>query len=452
MSVGLANRLPGEVFKNPDGDEIIFQEITFYPKSGKANNHYYPGSSSIDKELLPLSIMQSDIAWTNAYSKCRMAFGLSHFKDSSNNSRYYGRWFNHINLDRTKNYFPNNSIPGSYRYAKSTSTKEYAGYMPSQVLTCLSNNTPDTIYDQIKAKFGRNSDEARATRVFMKSNSFPVKIPKGSIHFEGFKTYFCEMLHPMAVVMEKPIVGLTDSSNIFYGVKHGYSKCTINFNPSTIGGLSDSQLVNSDGEMVKLSSKAGQGAHASAVNLLDIVREIECTDHGRKMISDHPEIIEILEIIKNHGHVGAPLKLAIKYGLLTQDEEDQVRKLKEFSNKDKIIGSGLLSSRLETLYKDKVTKKPDQVVPLEHMLAAIAKKVTDYINYNTNFSKVAVDILNHTSFIQIYTNAKETDDSIIINEFKAVCVDNSVTGVYLTSQKSYMSTMGSGNICFKIKR
>jgi hypothetical protein len=52
--VGLANRKPGEKFKNPAGDIITFQGLEFYPPSGK-----FPPDDSMADTITDLSGLQA---------------------------------------------------------------------------------------------------------------------------------------------------------------------------------------------------------------------------------------------------------------------------------------------------------------------------------------------------------------------------------------------------------
>jgi hypothetical protein len=50
----------------------------------------------------------------------------------------------------------------------------------------------------------------------------------------------------------------------------------------------------------------------------------------------------------------------------------------------------------------------------------------------------------------MYTNTRVKGDNIILESFTAVYPSNTVTGVLMRADKSYMSTQGKGNLVFKI--
>lgn len=457
--VGLANRKPGDLFKNPEGDVIAFQNLEFYPESGSYRD-LNDANEAIAKVSKSLGIAPEQIMWTNQPPAHRQmadegggyaGFGIATFIDQATNNPYYlGRWFKNINPNRALNDFAHNKIPGGFKYASKVGAKENTGYKPSEVLTQFQNNTPETIMEQIVAKFGEKSDEVVATATFMKATKFPVTFPKGSINFTAFRDYFCEMLQPVALVMNKQIKGNAgEAATIFFGPGSSYSDATISFNQGVTGGLYDSLLVSPEGKQIKLSSKGKSGANASVVNLLRSIQELQVAPKGKQLLEKHKDVVEILNTIDKGGHTNAPLNLAIKYKILTPEETNEILMLKTKGPKDKIqFGSKFRT--LNHVYYSRTPKDWTKVIPLEHMLSAVAYRVADYINENTNFGQAASEILNHSALVQMYTEATESADTISITGFRAIYPSETVTGVLLDASKAYMSTQGKGNFTFKI--
>jgi hypothetical protein len=251
--------------------------------------------------------------------------------------------------------------------------------------------------------------------------------------------------------MGKKISGnAAEAAGIFFGAGSDYSDCTISFNNNTIGGLYDSLLVNPEGKQIKLSSKGKDGANASVTNLIKSVKELEKVPAGRKLKAAFAEEIDLLETILQLGHFGAPLAIAEKYKLLNSKEADQVMKLKSFGPNDKIIGSGILSKRLESMYQARKARDMSRIIPIEHMISAIAYRVADHVNKHTRFGEAASSILNNSALVQMYTDTSDSADSITITRFTAVYPSQTVTGVLLDASKAYMSTQGKGNFTFEI--
>jgi hypothetical protein len=446
-SVGLANRKPGDLWQNDQGDGIVFQSLTFYPESG-AFNSAQEMESALLTTMAELKIPQEvSLLWTNQ-SRGALAFAVAHFKDASTKKDYYiGRYFRSISPNRTENNFPND-LPGGFKLQTKTAKKERAGYKPTDVLTKLVDLTPNEIVEQIQVKFGINSDEARAIQMFVDGNPKD-PIPLGNMNYEAFTNYFAEMLQPMALVLGKPVKGNAQEAESKFLGNQGFSSCTISFGGSKIGGLTDSTLTAPDGRSLGISTKAKAGAKASAKNLDDKVKEMANNEDGRRLLETYKEEVAILSMIVDGGYVDGPLNLAVNYRIITPEEKSQVRSLRKLGPQE-IIGQGLLSKKLEKMYMARKAADPSTVIPFYHMLAAIAYPVADYINENTNFGKAASTILNFGAFMQAYTNATRQGDSIVLNEFTYDYPSTAVTNVLLSAHKTYYSTGNKGNFTFKI--
>lgn len=448
--VGLARRRPGEKFKNSQNDVVIFQGLYFFPERGNYKNPEQL-ADGLQSAYTQFGITPANVHWTNRATNDMLAFAIAHFTDEGNRDYYLGRYFRKISPNRIENNFPHDAIPGGFHYQSRTGLKEKSGYKPSEILTDFTDQSPSSIYQQIVNKFGTDSDEARATQAFMATKSFPLVIKKGKINFTAFRDYFCEMWQPMALVMGKPVTGNSqEAAEIFFGKGSGYSDCVINFNSNTTGGLYDSMLVNSEGKIIKLSSKGKDGASASAANLYYSMKELEKTPKGTKLLTQFDEEISILDIIRRVDARNGPLDLAIKFKIINPEEKSQILNLKGLGGQDKILGKKLLSPKLEKFYQSRTASDPNKLIPLDHMIAAVAYKVADYVNKNTKFSDAAAAILNHSAVVQMYTTAKEQGDNIIIQGFNAVYPSQTFTGVILDAQKVYYSTGNNGKYTFTI--
>jgi hypothetical protein len=446
-SVGLANRKPGDLWQNDQGDQVVFQSLTFYPDAGS-----YETLEELQQALelagKERGITVDNMVWSNQ-SRGAGAFAIAHFKDANNESRdyYVNRWFRSISPNRTENNFPND-LPGGFRLQTKSAKKERSGYKPSDVLTKFDDLTPNDILSQIQAKFGADSDESRATQIFMAADSFPVTMPLGSMNFEAFTNYFCEMLQPIALVMGKPTQGNAAQAEDKFLTQGGYTTCTIKFDTSKTGGLVDSKLVNPAGQSMGLSSKAKSGAKASARNLKEKVDEMRGTEDGSKLIDRYKTEVAILDMIVDGGYDHGPLNLALSFGMIAPEERQQVLSLRKMGLKDFRLDK--MSKSLQKYWKARSAADPESIGPFYHMLAAIAYPVADYINKNTNFSRAASDILNYGAFMQAYTFASKKGENIVLKEFQVKYPSTAVTDVLLSAHKTYYSTNNKGNFTFQI--
>ena len=437
-STGLAGRKPGDMWQNSQGQTLAFNNIVFYPEGGGV---YDTAELEQFKQQFP------GAHWVNNMP-AKGGVGIATFNDEQGNAVLVGRYFQSIKPNKTDNKWKNGEIVPGFEFQSKASKKESSGYKPSDILTDLKSQTPTSLANQVIAAFGPNSDEARAITTFMQSNETPIRVPKGNMELTAFRDYMGEILQPIALVMGKKVKGNADEAAMSFFGTNNYSDCVISFNEGVSGGLYDSLLVNSKGKQIKLSSKGESGAMASVVNFLRCIEELEATPQGRKLRAKHQEVVDIIDAIDQGGHFGGPLELASHYGIIDNDDVHFVPLLKNVGPQDPI--DWRKHKKLEKLYNDRVANDPATMVPAEHMIAAIAYKVADHVNDNTNFSAAASEILNTSAFVQMYTYVKESGKNFEIT-FGAHWPSTAVTGVKLSAGKTYMSTAkGGGNMVFKI--
>lgn len=445
-SVGLANRRRGDRFANDQGTVIFFNDLSFFPESG-AYSSEQEMVDTIDRFAQQINVPPSSIAWINQ-PRGAQSFAIAHFVDESNKDYYIGKYFKSISPNRSENNFPNN-LPGGFKLQTKAAKKEASGYKPTEILTKLDDLTPADIYQQVVLKFGENSDEANAMAIFMQAGSMPAIIPRGNMDADAFSNYFCELLQPMALVMGKPVKGnAADAEKIFLS-KGGFDSCTISFGAGQNTGLSDSALTNPAGQSIIVSSKAKGGAWAAASNLKEKVDEARTTDAGKKLIENNKKTIATLDMIVDGGYIDGPLNVAMAAGMITPEEKEQVKSLRKLGPQE-IVGKDFLSPKLEEWYEERKSTDPRRQVPFYHMLAAVAHKVADWVNENTDFSETAAAILNQSALVQMYTNTAVKGNEIVLKEFRTVYPSQAVTGVMLRAGKTYYSTANKGNFTFEI--
>ena len=458
-SVGLANRKPGTVFANPEGDQLIFQGLNFYPEGGGNYKDLTDTAEAVEQLARANGFDPNIIEWTNQPPKSRQlagegggyaGFGIATFIDPATNlTHYLGRWFKNINPIRIENNFPN-LLPGGYKLQTKVAQKEAAGYKPTDVLgSNLNNLTPEDILQGIQAKFGADSDEARATEIFMTSTSYPIRMPLGNMNFTAFTNYFCEMLQPMALVLGHPTTGEAQKAEKDWLNQGGYASCRITFGGSKIGGLTDSTLVNPAGQVMGLSSKAEGGAKASAKNLMDKVNEMKSDPNGQKLLKKYAKEISLIEVVTAGSTPGA-LGTAVLAKLITPEERDQIMAIRNLPPGSDIVGQKLLSKNLEKKYAGRKARDPAAVIPFYHIRAVVANEVADWVNDNTDFGKAAAEILNWGAFIQVETYADQKGDEIVLKPFNVIYPSVAVTNVELSADKTFYSTGSKGNFTFKI--
>jgi hypothetical protein len=455
-SVGLANRKPGTEFANPQGDRLVFQGVKFYPEGGGAYETPEEFQQALQQLSQQLGTTPGLIQWVDrkgesaaAPARQKGGFGLAQFDNDAGQRFYLGRHFQKISPIPTENEFAN-KLPGGYRLQTDVAKKEAAGYKPTDVLgSNLNNLSPADVLAGIQAKFGVDSDESNATEVFMKSTSYPMRLPLGNMNFSAFTNYFCEMLQPMALVMGKTTTGEAKKAEKDWLSQGGYTTCKISFGGSKIGGLTDSTLINSAGQAMGLSSKAEKGAKASAKNLTDKIEEMRADPNGQKILNKYSKDIKLIQMVTS-GSTPGVLDTAVLAKIITPEEAEQVMSIRKLPPGSEIIGQKLLSKNLEKKYAGRQARDPSAVIPFYHIRAVLANEVASWVNNNSNFGQVASQILNWGAFIQMETYATQSGNEIVLKPFEVIYPSAAVTNVELSAGKTFYSTGSKGNFTFII--
>jgi hypothetical protein len=442
-STGLAGRKPGDVFRNPDGEQIVFTNIQFFPEGG----------GKFTKEELDQTIDEVTdgikVQWMNSQSGRSGGFAIASFT-SNQGEVYFGRFLESVKPNKTDNFVPNKI--GDFSFASKAAAKTQAGLTPQDLLTDKFDLTAEDIIEQLAVSLGKDHPLFAVAQRIANGEKLPLHFNAPSdVSFSAFRDYFCEILQPIALQTGQYTGNAGEAAEIFLGGT--FSNAVISFDDSKNAGLSDSILTNPDGKIVKVSSKGGAGAKASVSNLLDSIEEMKQTQAGKKLIRKYQETIDMVNEMKKEGQAGAPLMLGVMFGVINEKEANQITDLKSQGPIDlDDIDSIPITSRLKKMAINRSTKTPESTNLYYHLLAEVAHKAADKVNSDTNFSKVAADILNNGALVQVYTKAKEGKDTWILQEFNTVYPGESIKGVYLSAGKTYYSTGIKGNFTFKIDK
>lgn len=453
-ATGLAGRTPGDIFIDGNDNEVIFRELKFYPTVGRFNTKEEMSAAVADigEQFQRAGI---DIVETNA-DRGMLAFGVVSFTDADNNVRAYIRYFQRIAANFRSNFWDNNSIP-ELRLGKKSSEKLRVGYSPSEVLTQLDNLTPDSIIQQIAAKFGDQSILTQIAIRVSQGGTSNIEVPAEGIHFEAFRDLFCEMLHPIALKSGFFVGPVKESATVaeekFLG-PGGFQTAAINFSASKTEGLSDSILVGQNGVSLKVSSKNKVGsAKASVTNLAVEARKMR-EGPSATLMNRYKDAIETIEFIEKADGILGPLQLAKKFNIIDEDEFNTVMSLRVVDsfediavNLDQYPG---MTDNLKTIWRRRRAKNMQDSVPFFHMVSGVAHTVAEHINNKTEFSRAASAILNNGALVQIYTNAKNMGGKIILFPFQTQYPSETITGVVMDAGTRYKSTAINGKFGFQI--
>jgi len=439
-STGLANRKPGDIFKNSQGQQITFSDINFYPEEGGKYDEVQL------KDLI--TKLGPNIKWQNKQPKTG-GIAIATF-DTPEGQVQYGFYKQQISANKVENKI-DNEVDG-YKFAGKSAEKIRSGLTPQDLLSQRDNLTSEQIISQLENKLGIDNPLVEVAKQVAAGAEFPLKFPAPEgVSFTGFRDYFCEILQPMALQNGQFKGNAGKAAKTFLG--GSFADTTISFDAAKNAGLSDSIMTNSEGKSIKISTKGGTGAQASSKNLIDSINELSETDRGKKILEKYSDTIDLVREIQNRGQINAPLYLGVKYDIISQEEAQQILNLRKLPPVNlENIDQLKLSDNLKKLAKERNTKTPQKTNLFYHLLAAVAFKAADQVNAKTDFSKAATDILNNGALIQVYTTMRETKDTWTLAAFNTLFPGESIKDVDLSASKNYSSTGVKGNFTFKIDR
>jgi len=449
-SEGLTNRKPGTMFINPQGEKAYFKHLAFFPKDGGA----------FTAEELPQMVASMEqqighpIQFTNLMRQG--GFGVAEFELENGEPLFSGRYFKSINIPYSKNQWKNNDVAGGYALQSKGSKKESMGYGPSDVLTQLDSQTPEQIVAQIKAKYP-DGPLAMATD-FVMAGKKTFTIPGDGVHFEAFRDYFCEILHPLAMAQGGYNGNAHEAEEIFFKGS-SFSQATISFSSSKTNGLYDS-LMEQGGRKIKLSSKGDGGAAASVSNLSEAVDILRRAGQSNKMLDKYKTTIQIIDEIRQVSAEDGPIVVGETLKLIDQSEGQNIRDLKtspiRYRDFEAKVEAGekpvkWFTNKIKAIWESVGVKVPDKATPFYKMLAGLAKRVGEKVNKETDFGSAASSILNHSALVQVDTRATLLPDgSIRVDAFNTKYPSDVVSDVAMLPGDTYMSHKVHGRFSFKI--
>ena len=443
-ATGLAGRKPGDVFRNANGNELIFNDIRFFPEEG---GRYEP--QEMDNVLVQIGQQAPEIAWQNKRTGQSGGMAVASFTGEQGEV-FIGRFLQNVKPAAFDNYIPNSF--GDYHLNTKVAVKSKAGLMPQDLLLDTDNLTIQNIMEQLSVSLGTDHPLYAVAHSVATGQKLPIKFPAvEGLSFSAFTNYFCEILQPMALQNGLYTGTAARAAEIF--LDGGFAGTKISFDFSKTAGLSDSTMTNENGQEVKVSTKSGKGAEASTKNLVDAVNEIQHSPEGQKIVVKYEKTIEMINRIQKEGQAGAPLYLGVEFGIINENEAKTIQKMKNTSLIDlRDLNEMSLSPNLKKLAKSRSTDTPKQTNLYYHLMAAVAFAAAHKVNKESDFSDAATHILSNSALIQMYTKATEGKEEWTLTGFDTRWPGLGIKGVYISAAKNYFSTQIKGNFTFKIDR
>jgi hypothetical protein len=437
---GLNNRKKGDPFITDgtptSGDPLEFVEVKFFPSIDK-----YPGN-----------IKQVTIV--NKTNASLPAFAVATFLNKTTKKEIkYGRF-----LKVGSKIWENNN-PGFFKFQSAASLKYQSGLMAKDILTKFDNLTPQSLLEQVEAKYGESVpvlvDIMKDTIKSGYPNNpngydIPEKLLKGVI------IYYAELLHPISLI-GKPI-GLDPSGNAVEGIQKITGKkfiptsSKIEFSTSASEGSYDSRIVLPGGKIVYISSKesdSSTGGKASSGNLWKMYNEFE----DKSIFAPYSKEIFYLQIIQENKAPEGALLLAKTLKIINSEEYNIMMKMDRNIVDDEAVAKKLLTARLQEYrnlkgVKEETLSKEGKVKLFYRVLRSIASLAVDNVNKKTKFSEFACMLVN-SSTVQLYTRYTKTGNNIKFKPWKNVWPSTAAVEILLSAEKYKVHT--SDKIAYEIK-
>lgn len=273
-STGIANRKPGDVFADGEGNEIRFQSVQFYPEGGGKYSSSEETQQAINQVTQQIGAKPIETNW---FRKQTRSFGVAQFQDDNGRPLFFIRYFDkELSPDPRGNYWDNQTGLGSYRYKGKAAVKTQSNATPQDILSQPDNLSAADIVQQIEQRFPGSSLVTVAQHL-ASGGELPFSFLRpAEMDISAFQDYFCELLQPIALQTGQFEGEAAAAGAVFLG-EGGFADTVISFSNSKTEGLSDSIMTSPDGRSIKVSSKGGTGAAASAVNILNAYDELQRT-------------------------------------------------------------------------------------------------------------------------------------------------------------------------------
>ena len=444
---GLYNRKPTDTpflavasntFSAKAGDPYQFQSIQNYPKLGAFPDAetFTANVKAVDKQAKAQT--GYPIIWVNNATKKHLSFALVQFVGPKNKPIYFGRFFNSIEGNMNGKW-DNNEVPGLQPDLKA-SRKARAGLKPQDVF-----GAQDTFNSGAELMVAVQQSPAIANNI----KAGLAMIPKGQLprfvgeaaNFTAVRDNLGEVIQPLAVT--SGLVGGDAELARKTVLKNApWNKMGIHFPGGKTAGLVDFYL-RAGNLSLGVSSKGDKGAPASAKNLYDGM--VKAKKDGQNLDEAYPFAAKIVSHIATESMLDGPLKLAIEYGLITQDNAVDIVKMIKSHQRDN-------PPAWITLWTDKFAAKAHTNWNYGYwVLAAVAQAVATKINENPDFSKGCIAFLNSSSMMQIYTDAAKDKHDAVITGFRSVYPPKFQGTIILDAGKSYYATGNHQKIVFDFK-
>lgn len=451
---GLLYRDKGDVFFQGSKDnptaEIVFDKVDYYPSMPGAYANYEE-MADVGKDLFQ---QYPQIAWFNKPTTASKAFAVLTFDGpAAGQKTYFGKFFNEIKNDMT-GFWKNNELPGGWQLDKAASLKgSYYKLKPADLYPLNSTfDSPQAVLDALVANPTGNPAVPKIVpgmEQLVNEQAMPVFDDVGEMA-SAIRDDLGETIGPIALIQGMINSGGAEAARKdILGNDGSFAGSAINFPASKINGLVDSYLLHPSGIQIGISSKGEKGATASAKNIADGVDSARQKGMDQ-LLDQYAEQVKVIERVSKLASKDLPLVLGQEQGLITKQQAAEILKLIDSGAKD--ITQVPMAAKDQQALLDLMAQynpKKDNVKYNVgyHILAVLAKKVTESINADPVFGEACLKFLNTSPIIQLHMNTSGKQDLKVVGFTSKYPPDFKGT-VGLDASKVYAATGTNGRVTF----
>lgn len=311
---GLRAARPGEAYVDDQGTEFKFQSWNW---QHPADADTYADIAALEQGALEAAGGDKNkIVWINKPAGRSFAYAI--FRSDAGEEKWIGKFFQRKNpnntiLDKEVKQFLGLSAGG-----KSSAVKAEAALQPGQL--GLADARARNVNGVIKAVQGHSQGKMLVAALNQAASGQAIMFEGGAPVASALQDDFCEVLAPVAMISENPIIsGSLDQAvaDVFKGAK--LEGASISFPAGQNNPLVDSYIIK-DGISLGVSHKGKQGAKATITNIWKAKEEAAQTSTGQAYIKQFPEAVSILDICKDETGLTQPITLAVRYKLIDESE------------------------------------------------------------------------------------------------------------------------------------
>jgi len=444
-SRGVTAREPGQTYisdTNPK-DVLTITDINVLPNDGRpAFDTKEEMSAALDQAIPSDETIIND----NVETSATMAVIIASVFDANNKPQHHLRYIQQIPPTGVHKLWK--TIKG-YKFSQGAK-EESVPIKPSDLIKDENYRTTDQLANDVKRGVEQQVKDTPAEALISVIDQAIQRARTGSTqpienaapYFNVLQKYSGEYLGPLALIDggftggDTPKLLQTLGLNSFKGSK-------IMFPQNTTEELIDSIIELPNNQELKISSKIKKGGGAAS-SLSGIAKQLTPEIKNKFPIGS-----EIIELLGTQSAIQGPLKVALMFNII---DNDDVRALIDLDKTSKNIDD-ISSEKLRSMTRAQgtapgTTERPDYRV-VYHALTAIVNAMIPFVNENNEFKNAMMAALNNNNYLQLITAGKVKGDSVSLDyytKFPAV-----FSGAPKLRNKTYFATDQKGRIGFTLK-